>query len=251
MFFKNKEDIPESLVDQFVESEVDGVTGWQDKDSVELKKLAFNVKDENKKLKETNQDLSSKLTDYEKSQQEKIEQVRKEALEEARTKGDVKAIEERYQQQMADLEKRVREEAYNQARSEISKEQAEKDASSIADKIGLSLGIDEDDGYAIADLIRSRVKVDPDTQKEVYYDAKGGALSVDRDGFIAEIKKEARFKRLIKGVVTTNGGGGANGSGNGGAVGRKFDELTGAELSELRQKDQAAYERLRSEYYNG
>ena len=210
---------------------------------IKVKQTADNL---DGKLKETNQ----RLTEFEKTQAAAIEKARTDALEEARSKGDVKAIEERYQQQMDDLEKRVRQEAYDQAKSEIKGEQAKKDASAIADKIGLSIGVDEDAGYAIADLIRARVEIDPDTNKETYFDAKGSALSVDRNGFIAELKKEARFKRLIKGTTATNGGGGANGSGGGSAVNRKFNEMTGAELSALRKEDPAEYERLKSQYYS-
>lgn len=45
-------------------------------------------------------------------------------------------------------------------------------------------------------------------------------------------------------------GGGASGAGNnGGAVTKRFDQMTGAELSELRKKDPGAYERIRDEYH--
>ncbi|HAD31532.1 MAG: hypothetical protein CL578_22425 [Alteromonadaceae bacterium] len=217
---------------------------WKHAGMLKVKQTADNL---DSKLKETNQ----RLSEFEKTQASAIEKARADALEEARSKGDVKAIEERYQQQMADLEKRVRQEAYDSARSEIKGEQAEKDASSIADKIGLALGVDEDAGYAIADLIRSQIKIDPDTGKEIYYDTKGSALSVDRNGYIAELKKQARLKRLIKGEQTTHGSGNANGSQNGGsAVNRKFNEMTGAELSALRKEDPAEYQRLKSQHYS-
>ena len=161
--------------------------------------------------------VESKLTEVEQTKAAEIEAARAKALEEARTKGDVKAIEERYQQQMADLEKRTREEARNEALKEFKTEQAATRASSLADTIGLSIGVDKDSGEAIADLIRSRVKVDPDTGAEIYHDAKGSALSVNKDGFIKELAKEARFARLIKAELTTTGGGNANGNSGGSA----------------------------------
>lgn len=45
-------------------------------------------------------------------------------------------------------------------------------------------------------------------------------------------------------------GGGATGSTGGGAANKAFSEHTGAELSELRQTDPDAYQRLRDQHYN-
>ena len=158
------------------------------------------------------QAAKAQLAELEQGKAAAIEEARSKALEEARSKGDVKAVEERYQQQMADLEKRTTERVRNETLKEFTTKQAAEKSTSIAMQIGLSQGIDEDDGYAIADLIRNRVKVDPDTGKEVYYNADGSALSVDKAGFIEELKKESRFKRLMKGHITTVGGGMVNGS---------------------------------------
>jgi hypothetical protein len=163
--------------------------------------------------------LQTKYSEYEQTKAAEIEAARAAALEEARSKGDVKAIEERYQQQMVDLEKRVAEKTREEVTKELTGKQAEQQASSQADKLGAMLGVDKESGEALADLIRHRIKVDPETSKKIYHDAKGSALSVDDVGFIDELKKEARFKRLIKAEVTTTGGGNANGNGgNGGST---------------------------------
>jgi hypothetical protein len=53
---------------------------------------------------------------------------------------------------------------------------------------------------------------------------------------------------LVDGSKAT--GGGAPGSKGGGAVTKKFNEMSGAELSALRQEDPQAYQRLRDEYHN-
>lgn len=45
-------------------------------------------------------------------------------------------------------------------------------------------------------------------------------------------------------------GGGAPGSNGGGAVTKKFDQMSGAELKELRANDPDGYQRLRDEYHN-
>ncbi|AIM40764.1 putative capsid scaffold protein [Idiomarinaceae phage Phi1M2-2] len=218
MFVEKLDDLPESLQDQFEPYELDGKKGFQHKDTIALANSLKNAKAEKAQTQTQLEEFKTKLEGFEQQQAKAIEDARAAALEEARSKGDVKAIEERYQQQMEDLRKRVEEETRATVTKEFTTKQAQQKANSIADKIGLSTGIDADAGEAIADLIRSRVEVDPDTGKEVYKDAKGGALSVDRDGFIAELKKERRFKFLMKGVPPSEGGGNANGSSSGGAA---------------------------------
>ena len=215
MKLETLDELPESLHSQFEKVEEDGKVYYQDKDALELKSLAFNVKNENKSLKDKMSEYDTKFSEIEKQQAEKIEAAREQALEEARTKGDVKAIEERYKQQMADLEKRSREAGRNEALQEMTQKQAKQEAAGIVDKISLTIGADSESAEAIADIIRNRVEVDPETGEKVFRDAKGGALSVDTEGFIAELKKEGKLKRLIKADIATTGGGLANGSRNG------------------------------------
>ena len=223
MFVENIEDLPESMRGDFVESERDGKKGYQHKDTIALANAMKHAKAEREQLKE-------KLSAFEASQQAAIDKAKADALEEARTKGDVKAIEERYQQQMADLERRVREEERAVVLKEIGEKTSKEKAISIADQIGAALGVDEFAGQNISDLIRSRVTVDAATGKEVYYDAKGSALSVDKKGFMAELKKDPRFKLLIKSEPSTTGGGKTQGSGGGGAPSqKKYSEMTLAE----------------------
>jgi len=176
------------------------------------------------KLKQTLNDVDSKykelqkqLSTYEEQKKTEIEAARAKALEEARSKGDVKAIEERYQQQMTDLEKRVREEAKGEALKEFKMQQAELSDNALADKIGLMIGVDAESGELIADAIRKRVKTDPDTGERIFYDAKGSALSIKEDEFIKEVAAEKRFARLVKADIATQGGGKANGSTGGSA----------------------------------
>lgn len=188
-------------------------------------------------LKSSLDNLDAKLKDYEKNEAEKIAQAREEALEEARSKGDVKAVEERYQQQMKDLEKRVEQQTRDTVTKEFTEKQAKEKAGSISDKIGLSIGVDADAGSAISDLIRSRVEIDPQTGKEIYKDAKGSALSVDREGFIEELKKEPRMKYLIKATVATSGGGNANGSNRGGAAVKQATRQEFQSWSPTKQKE--------------
>jgi hypothetical protein len=230
MFVENIESLPEEMRGEFVESERDGKKGFQHKDTVALVNSMKNAKAERDELRGKFEGVNSKLSEFEKGQQEAIEKAKAAALDEARSNKDVDAIELRYQQQMADLEVRVRQEARDEVTNEFKSQSANEKAVSIAEKIGLELGIDTDAADVITQLIMARVKVDPSTGKEIYHDTKGSALSVDRKAFIDEIKKESRFSRLTKADVNTSGGLDVNGSGNSGSAGvvpRTFEECKG------------------------
>ncbi len=57
-----------------------------------------------------------------------------------------------------------------------------------------------------------------------------------------------RYPFLVDGSKA-NGGGAAGGKG-GGATGKKFNEMSGAELSALRRDDPSGYDRLKNEFYS-
>ena len=248
MFVTSLDDLPESLRSQFVEAEIDGTKGFQDKDSFELRKHLFNVKDENKTLKESRAELDQKLTQFEQSKQTEIEAARAKALEEARSKGDVKAIEERYQQQMADLEKRVEERTRDAMKKEFEADRANDLRESIIKQLSMK-GIDEGAREAMRDSLERHVTVCPDTYQIVFKDGKGGALSVDAAGFEAEMLKMPKFSRLMEVRPPNSGAGAANGSGGASTTRKTFDQLTGAELSAIRKQNPSEYERLKSEYH--
>lgn len=171
-----------------------------------------------KGLKSSLDNLDSKLKEIEAGKAAEIEAARVKGLEEAKTKGDVAEVEKRYQEQMADAVKRAREDERNSVTKELSQKQADTKASGIADTIGANLAVDKDAAEVIAELIKQRVKVDPETGKEYFLDASGSALSVNRSGFEAMLTKEGKFKHLVKAAIATNGAGGANGSNSGGSA---------------------------------
>lgn len=237
MFVEKLEDLPESMRGDFVESEFDGKTGYQHKDTVALKNAMKNAKDERDRYKTKFGELESRLNEFEEAKAREIEEAKTKALEEARTAGDVAAIEKRYQEQMQDLEKRSYEKGRLEAASEFKQRQAQQQASAIVDKIAMTIAVDSDSADIISDLIRSRVEIDAETGKEIYKDSKGGALSVNRDEFMKELKSEAKFKRLIKADVATSGGGLANGSGNGSGAGRPSNKNSRADkVARLQQR---------------
>ena len=164
------------------------------------------------------EETRGKLTAFEANQAEALEAARSEAHDKAVKEGNIEGITERHNQQMEDAMARSLAEGRSLAQAEYAEKAASQRADSLADNIGLSLGIDKDGGEVIAELIKSRVKVDAVTGQEIYHDASGSALSIDKDGFIAELKKEKRFARLIKAEFTTVGGGLSEGSGKGGSA---------------------------------
>jgi uncharacterized protein YjbJ (UPF0337 family) len=185
---------------------------------IKAEKLKGSLNDLDSKTKAQLGELSDKLTEFEKGQQEKIEAAKKEALEKAKSSGDVEAIEKRYQEQMADLEKRVAEKTRAEVTKEFTEKTAGEKAKSIAAQIAAEQAVDADSRETLQEILERRVKVDPETGREIYHDDQGGALSLDRAGFIAEVvKKSPRYARLIKSGVVTNSPGGVNGPGNGGA----------------------------------
>lgn len=165
-----------------------------------------------KTLEQEHRKQGETLAEFEKRKKEELKAAREKALEEAENASDVKKIKEYYAEREADIRKQEREQARQEVEREFAEKSANQKASALADKIGLQLGVDKDAAEAIADLIRNRIKFDPDTQEEQFFDSQGGALSVDEAGFIKVISKEGRFSRLIKADIVTNGGGKAKGS---------------------------------------
>lgn len=177
------------------------------------------------KLKTSLDNMDGKLKEFEKNEQAKIEAARQAALDEAKSKGDVKAIEERYQQQMADLEKRTAEKVRDEVTKEFTQKQADTKAAGIAETIAAAKAVDDKAAKGLKKLLADRVKVDPETGKEYFLDDNGSALSVDRAGFESMIAEE--YPHLVKAAITTTGGGKVNGNNGGsasGTVNSKADE---------------------------
>lgn len=191
-------------------------------------------------------ELEQRLASFEEAKKAELAAEREKALEEARTKGDVKAIEERYQQQVADVERQTAERVRAEVLKEVAAEKAKDRKAALIAELSM-IGVDEDAREAVAFLLVSHVDVDPETGKEFYLDENGGAMAVDKKGAIEAFKKMRKFRRLVDSGVTTKGTPNATGSGGGGAAQRKFDEYTGAELSALLKENPAEYERLKSE----
>lgn len=205
MFVESLEKVPEDWRDQFVEVEIDGKKGYQDKDSLALKQLAFNVKEENKTVK-------SRLSEFEKQQAEKLAEAERKALEKLKAEGKTDEI-------IADLERRHGETA-KEFQSRIDRLtnsiKTEKRSALVAD---LASELATDSGSkAFKRLVADRIDIDPETGKVTFLNDDGGASSLDLAGFKAELLKDDSFAPLLKAGVVTKGGGNAQGStGQGGA----------------------------------
>lgn len=210
MIVESLEVLPEAMRADFVEVEIEGKKVFRDKDSAELHSHLFNVKAENKTYKE-------KFTALEQSKAADIEKARADALEEAKTKGDVAEIEKRYKEQMDDLAKRAKEEGKNEATKEFKLSQAKDKAKSLALRLAADIAVDSDSRETLEELLQKFVTVDAESGKEVYLNSDGTASSLGYDAFKAELAKQPRYARLVKAELATSGGGNANGGAGGGA----------------------------------
>ncbi len=218
MFVENLESLPETMRADFVESEFNGKKGFQHKDTIALANSLKNAKAERDQYKTKATDYEAKMSEQEAQTAAKIEAAKAKALEEARSKGDVNEIEKRYQEQMADLEKRTAERVRGEVASEFKAERANERKSALAREIAVTNAVDKDASETLYEILEKRIKIDPETGKEIFLDEKGGALSIDRAGFEKEFLSSPRVNRLVKAELTTTGGGLANGNtGAGGA----------------------------------
>lgn len=215
-----------------------------------LKQTLDDVDSKYKSAEQRAKELEERLSRFEEAKRQEIEKARAEALEAARSKGDVKAIEERYQQQLADLKKRSEESEnqYKQRLETLEKQiKADKRNSIVAD---LCAELANDKGRkAFKALVGSRIDIDPSTGQPIFLDENGSATSLDLAGFKAEIERDDAYAPLLKSGIVTSGGGQAKGSGSGSAAKRKFNEYSGAELAQLRKENPTEYERIKSEFY--
>jgi len=152
------EDLPDYAKEAFVQ---DGEEYVPVKDA-KLKQTLDDLDGKYKSADQRAKELEERLNGYEEDKKKEIEQARAEALEKARTNGDVKAIEERYQQQLADMKKRSEESEhqYKERLETLEKQiKADKRNSIVSD---LSAELAHDKAHkAFKALISSRIDIDP------------------------------------------------------------------------------------------
>lgn len=204
------DDLPEFLKGEF--EEVDGV--YKSKDSLKLaqvKQTANELDSKAKQFESKYSELETRLNEYEQNKQEEIQRARNEALEQATSKGESDEIRRIYEEKMQDLEQRSYERGKQEAAQEFKKQSVTKDSESLRSKLAAELARDEDSQAAIEALLGGMIK--PTDDGVGFFDAKGGALSIDDVNAYKEevLKKSPLFKHLIKADHVVSGAGNASG----------------------------------------
>lgn len=240
MFIETLDSYPDELKADFVPTEMDGKKGFMHKTDTALVNSLKNAKTEREAFKLQLDEVSTKLNGFEESKKSEIEAARNEAMENARSKGDVKAIEERYQQQMADAEKRASEtnQQYQERIDKLTGNLKSKTKTAVISDIAKELSTDV--GYNLfKKVLADRIDVDVETGKEIYLNEDGSASSLDKKGFMDELLKDDSFKPLLKSGVVTQGGGNVSGSGEGSASTAK--QVTRAEFDSWSDKKRSDF----------
>lgn len=201
------EQLPDFVRDDY--TEVDGVYKHAG-----MMKVKGTLNDLDSRLKSKDSEyneLHERLNNFEQQKAQEIEQARTDALEQAKSKGEVENIEKLYQEQMADLEKRTEQ----RVRSEVEKEYTLKE---INNKAQLELtelvhGLKPKDDFAkrlIQDHLKNRQKVEDG--KIIYLNEDGSASSLDKAGLLKELQESPMFKSLTSYTPPSQGGGNINGT---------------------------------------
>lgn len=195
----------------------------------DLDREVAGLKITNQQLKDEKKDLAEKLSGI-------AEEKRKAEEEKAKRDGDY----EKLNQLMAERQQESAEK-YSALIGQIKREKVQNAVSSLVTELGAGGEANED----LRDLLRTRFEFD--------FNNESGAVTVSGDGVATldelrnVIKTSGRYDRYLAGSRAS--GGSAVGSNSSGAAGKKFNELTGAELVNLRRENPAEYERLRKEFH--
>lgn len=168
--------------------------------------------------------VTGELDSFKAGQAEAIKKAKDEALETARNKGDVAAIEKRYQEQMADLEKRIggELESVKAEKEQLLNQSKQSKRESLLADARSKLKVFDESAKIFDRVVGAMIDIDPITGKETFLNEDGSASSLDRAGFYAQLEKDPAFKRMRQGEPTGSGGV-AQGSNStaGGATGGK------------------------------
>ena len=142
------------------------------------------------------------------------------------------------------LEKQAEEsDRYNKLVGQIKKEKVDNAISDLVTKLGAGGEKNED----LRDLIKSRYDFDFNQESGSVSVAGGNVTNIEE--LEKAVKEGGRYDAYLAGNKAS-GTGAPGGKGSGVATGKKFNELTGAELAEIRQENPEEYDRLKSAYYS-
>lgn len=200
--------------------------------------VSAKVDEEVRGLKVTNQNLKDEKKELADKLKGVDEEKRLAEEEKARADGDLEKL-QRLMDEKADEQRR----AYDKLIGDIRKEKVGNSLSDLVTRLGAGGTKNED----LRDLLKSRFEFD--------YDTESGQVNVSGDGIASlqdlekTVLESGRYDAYLAGSQAS--GGGSPGSQGGGPVtGKKFEQMTGAELSALRKDQPDEYKRLSDEYHN-
>ena len=184
---------------------------------------ADELKEALRKERDDRKAANAKLSDYEKAQAESEAKRLEEKQEYETLYKNTKGAFDKQSQEFEDFRRKL----------------ADKDRGELATELANSLTRD----VSRADLLKKEaLSYIQHTADGVVISGPDGTLTKDQ----LKSQLAERYPFLVDGNQSS--GGGATGSNKGSGAVKKFEEHTGAELSELRKQDPALYERLNSEH---
>ncbi len=204
-----------------------------------------------KKVKQTANSLDEKgkqtakeLADYKEQEQVRIKAAEQKAYDKAIADGNIEAITARHNEQIEHTKLSSFEAGKLEAQAEFTTQQSKAKGDNIALKLASDIGVDE---FAVDMLQRElRGRIEVDGENIIFLDASGRATTLTQSEFKTDILNNPRYSRLLKGDMSTTGGGKADGSTGGSATNKKFSDYSGAELIAIKNQNPAEYERLKS-----
>ena len=138
---------------------------------------------------------------------DKIKAARQAALDEARSKGDVDAIEQRYQEQLSDAVERARIEATTEAEKQFTVSRAKDKAKlEVAEMVAAFNPVDDNARELLTLALSSKQQV-TDDGKIIYTNDDGSASSLDAKGFLNSVIESDKYSLLKQANPTTRGAG--------------------------------------------
>lgn len=197
------EQVPEFLRDGFEQVGDSFVS----KESQKVASLKSSLDNLDAKSKSETQQLGEKLKEFQAQENAKIEAAKQAALDEARSKGDIDAIEKRYQEQLADAVERAKAETLGEAEKQFSVSRAKDKAKlEVAEMVSAFNPVDDNARELLTLALSSKQQVTEDG-KIIYTNDDGSASSLDAKGFLNSVIESDKYSLLKQANPTTKGAG--------------------------------------------
>jgi len=195
-------------------------------------------------LKVTNQNLKAEKEEIKSKLDEAKEATRTAEEAKAQAEGDKATLERIAAEREAEKQTLIDEQRtkHEQLLSQIKGEKTTNAINALVTKLGAGGEKNED----LRDLIQARFGFEFDMESQLVRVSGDGVESLEQ--LENQITSSGRYSAYL--ASSGASGGGSAGGGGAGAQGKRFDEMTGAELSALRNQNPAEYARLKTEYQN-